>query len=407
MATTKGAKTKFRNRVIIYFVTFILSVVYLIVGNRIATDGQEIFPSDYEGSVRARVEVINDVREANYALEGMEPMVGYTIYFEARILQGSQKNEVVYTMQTIDPYYYPQPKQVTVGDRILIFPDSDMDENADWIMLEYVRTDALVWLGVIFAVLLLLFGRIKGFNTLVSLAFTCLAVFSVFIPAVLAGQNVYVWAIVTCVYIIIMTLLIVYGVNRKSIASGIGCIAGVATAGLITLIMDKIIHLTGMLNEESLYLSMYNAKIDLKAVIFAAVIIGAIGAVMDVSMSISSSLTEISIVSRDPTPRKLIRSGLAIGRDIMGTMANTLVLAYIGSSISVVLLLVAHNRSLLELMNREMIVVDVLQALVGSFGILLTIPLTSLVCAILFRRSQKAREQAKAAREGWLDTEAR
>ncbi len=399
MTASKTSKTRFRKRLIVYFVTLVLSVVYLVVGNHIATGGERVFPSDYNGCVRARVEVINDVRENNVALEGMTPMIGYTIYFEARILKGPQKNEVVYAMQTIDPYYYPQPKQISVGDRILIFPDSDMDENADWIMMEYLRTDALVWLGVIFGVLLLVFGRIKGFNTIVSLAFTCLSVFSVFIPAVLASQNVYIWAIVTCVYIVIMTLLIVYGVNRKSIASGIGCISGVATAGILTLIMDKIIHLTGMLNEDSLYLTMYNSRIDLKAVIFAAIIIGAIGAVMDVSMSIASSLTEISIVSRDPTPRKLIRSGLAIGRDIMGTMANTLVLAYIGSSISVVLLLVAHNGSLLELMNREMIVVDVLQALVGSFGILLTIPLTSLVCAILFRRTQKAKEMARAAAE--------
>ncbi len=399
MASATRSKNKFRKRVIIYFVTLVLSIAYLVVGYRVATGGEPVFSRDYNGSIRARVEVINEVREKDVSLEGMDPMIGYTIYFEARILKGPQKNEVVYAMQTIDPYYYPQPKKIEVGDSILIFADSDMDENADWIMLEYLRTDALVWLGVIFGVLLLVFGRIKGFNTIVSLAFTCLSVFSVFIPAVLAGRNVYVWAIVTCVYIIIMTLLIVYGVNRKSIASGIGCMAGVATAGLLTLIMDKIIHLTGMLNEDSLYLSMYNSKIDLKAVIFAAIIIGAIGAVMDVSMSISSSLTEISIVSRDPTPKKLIRSGLAIGRDIMGTMANTLVLAYIGSSISVVLLLVAHNGALLELMNREMIVVDVLQALVGSFGILLTIPLTSLVCAILFRRTQKARAMAREAAE--------
>ena len=94
MATTKGAKTKFRNRVIIYFVTFILSVVYLIVGNRIATDGQEIFPSDYEGSVRARVEVLNDVREANYALRiplslvGLRPRRGGTLRGDIGVLRG-------------------------------------------------------------------------------------------------------------------------------------------------------------------------------------------------------------------------------------------------------------------------------------------------------------------------------
>lgn len=392
-------KNKLHKRTVIYFAAVLLSVVYLIVGFRIATGGDRIFQEDYNGSVKADVAVINDIRENAVTLNEEDTRTGYTIYFEARIQQGSQKGEVVYAVQTIDPYYYPQPKQVSEGDRILIFPDETIDENADWVMMEYLRTDALIWLGVLFGIVLLLFGRIKGWNTIVSLAFTCLAVFIVFIPAVLNGQNVYVWAIVTCIYIIIMTLTIVYGISRKAIASAVGCASGVAAAGIMTLIMDKIIHLTGMVNEDSLYLSMYNSNIDLKAIIFAAIIIGAIGAVMDVSMSIASSLTEISLVSADPTPKKLIRSGLAIGRDIMGTMANTLVLAYIGSSLSVVLLLVAHNGSLLELMNKEMIVVDVLQALVGSFGILLTIPLTSTVCALLFRNAQKRKAAAKAAAE--------
>ncbi|MBQ3107886.1 MAG: YibE/F family protein, partial [Firmicutes bacterium] len=214
------------------------------------------------------------------------------------------------------------------------------------------------------------------------------AVFVVFIPAVLDGQNIYVWAIVTSVYIILMTMFIVYGANRKSLAAGLGCFAGTLVAGLLTMIMDAIIHLTGMLNEESLYLTMLNSEIDLKGVIFGAIIIGAIGAIMDVSMSIASALEEISQVTDHPTPALLIRSGLSIGRDIMGTMANTLVLAYIGSGLSVVLLLVAHNGSLLELLNREMIIVEMLQALAGSIGILMTIPLTSLISALLLRRAQ-------------------
>ena len=105
MAATTHSKAKFRKRLIVYFVTLVLSVVYLIVGNRIATGGEHVFSPDYNGSLRARVEVINEVRENDVSLEGMDPMIGYTIYFEARILEGAQKNEVVYAMQTIDPYY--------------------------------------------------------------------------------------------------------------------------------------------------------------------------------------------------------------------------------------------------------------------------------------------------------------
>ena len=377
-----------KKRNLIYLATVAFSVLFLLIGFWVTTGGQPLFDPEYNGSIKAKVEVINEVKEEVVSLNGMDSQTGYTIYFEARLLSGENKGQVVYAMQSIDPYYYPQPKQITEGDKVLIFADSEMDPNADWIMMEYVRTDALLWLGVFFAAGILLFGRMKGVNTIVSLAFTCLAVFMVFIPAVLDGRNIYFWAILVSLYIILMTMLIVYGANRKSLSAGLGCFAGTLVAGLLTLIMDLFLHLTGMLNDESLYLTMLNSEIDLKAIIFGAIIIGAIGAIMDVSMSIASALEEISQVTEHPTPAMLIKSGLSIGRDIMGTMANTLVLAYIGSSLSVVLLLVAHNGSLLELLNRESIIVEILQALAGSIGILMTIPLTSFICAFLLRREQ-------------------
>jgi uncharacterized membrane protein len=135
--------------------------------------------------------------------------------------------------------------------------------------------------------------------------------------------------------------------------------------------MDRTLALTGVLSEESVYLTYLpmETPIDLKAIIFAAIVIGAIGAIMDVAMSISSALWEIAGTSESASFETLFRSGINIGRDVMGTMANTLILAYIGSSLSVVLLISVYSSSLLYLLNREMIVVEILQALVGSFGI--------------------------------------
>ena len=133
-----------------------------------------------------------------------------------------------------------------------------------------------------------------------------------------------------------------------------------------------------MVDDDSLHLYLLNEDrpIDLKAIIFSAIIIGAIGAIMDVSVSIASSLKELQDQVEHVSFGMLLKSGITIGKDMMGTMANTLILAYIGSSLSVTLLLVAYSNSLLTLFNREMIVVEILNALVGSFGILLTIPLT-------------------------------
>ena len=164
-------------------------------------------------------------------------------------------------------------------------------------------------------------------------------------------------------------------------------------AGLLTAAMNAIMNITGLVDEQAMYLNDLagGLTIDLRAVIFAAIIIGATGAVMDVAISIASSLYELNDQLENPTFRTLLRSGFTIGRDMMGTMANTLVLAYIGSSLATVVLIVAYNASLTSIFNKEMIVVEVEQALVGSFGILSAIPLTSLLAAWFYPLGRKKR----------------
>ena len=254
--------------------------------------------------------------------------------------------------------------------------------GSEWIFGGYARFDTLLLLGILFFVLLLVFGRMKGFNTIVSLTFTVLAIFTVFIPSILSGYNIYLMSLVTCIFTIAMTLLITNGASTKSIATILGCIFGVAVAAGLSIVFEKLLRLTGMLDEHSISLTYldYVVRIDLVALIYAMIVIGAMGAVMDVAMDISSSLYEIRLHARDIGFARLVKSGIRIGRDVMGTMANTLVLAYIGSSLASILLLITYSASLRELLNRESIVVEILQALVGSTAILLTILLSAVVC---------------------------
>jgi uncharacterized membrane protein len=185
-----------------------------------------------------------------------------------------------------------------------------------------------------------------------------------------------------------MSLLIINGANMKTWAAVIGCIGGIMVAGVMTAFLDSLLKITGIVSEESVYLVELNSTnpINLKAIVFAGILIGAIGAVMDVAMSISSSLYELNEQMYHPSFGQLWKSGLNIGRDMMGTMSNTLILAYIGSSLSLVLLLVAYNTPMIYLFNRELIVVEILQALIGSFGLLFTIPFTSLIASRLYRK---------------------
>jgi len=195
-------------------------------------------------------------------------------------------------------------------------------------------------------------------------------------------------SIVTAIYIVVMTLIIVYGGNKKSFVAALGCVAGILLSGILTFIMANVLELTGLLDEDSMHLLYINDKnpIDLRAIIFGSVILGAIGAVMDVSMSIASSLNELVENMDKPTFSQVIKSGFEIGRDMMGTMANTLILAYIGSSLSVLLLYCAYNSSFIYLINKEIIIVELLQSLIGSIGILMVIPFATFISAKVYLR---------------------
>lgn len=364
---------------------FVSALLIFLAYLGIVGDGT-IFKGTMEGeTITCKVIRVTDVNIQN--ISGENEFV--TVSFRAQALNTSLRGKTLEVLQEIDKTYAFSPKQVEQGDTILVESYTQNSET-QYYFGDFVRITPLIWLLVIFCILVIVFSKMQGLKTIISLGFTCLSVFVVLIPAILNGHNIYFWSITVCVFITVMTLCIISGFNVKSLCAGIGCVCGVLASGLIVIIMDKFLNMTGLLEEESVYLiQLYpDNPINLKAIIFAMIIVGAVGAVMDVSMSISSSLYELKTKSPDIAPKELMKSGFTIGRDMMGTMANTLVLAYIGSSLTSVLLLVAYNASIEQVVNKEMIVAEILQALAGSMGMLLTLPLTSAVCAMIYLKGE-------------------
>ena len=385
---------------ITYLITIIVSISLLVIGNNIAKNGMFSFQNPSQEIVRAKVQRVIEKIEPNFDFiedfsdyETFSPLMqGDKIIFEALITNGSRKGEVVTAEQTFSPQLIDRTKEVGKGDKVLLFKS-----DIGWYFSGYARINALLVLGCLFVLCLIIFGGAKGFNTILSLGFTCTAVFAVFVPAILSGKNIYVMSIIVCVFVIAMMNLIVIGFNKKAAASMAGCAGGVLIAGIIAVVMDKALYLTGIIDEHSRYLINLpgDVQLNLNAVIFAGIIIGAMGAVMDVSISISSSLWEVKEKALNIKFKELLRSGFTIGRDIMGSMADTLILAYIGSSLTLVLLLTIFSTSLLGLFNSEMIAVEILQALAGSLGILFAMPLTALFCSIIYLKEKPVKQPEK------------
>ena len=372
----------------VYLVTIVLAVLYLAAGHYFAVQGLSFFkeksPTDV---VEARVvKLLPAAAGAKFE----------QIRFEAELLSGRQEGVKVTAAQN-KAGSFAVGRDVAVGDKVLLLPGRS--SQGEWSYAEHLRSNVLMWLFAVFALSIIAFGRMQGVNTLISLIFCCLSIFAVFVPAILSGKNVYCWTILTCAFIVVTNLLLVNGISRKTVATILGCIGGLVIAALISASADSFLQLTGLVDEDSMYLLFLNPAdpVDLKAIIFSAIIIGALGAIifsaiiigalgaiMDVAMDIASALNELAATTAEPTRKMLLQAGNNIGRDILGMMSNTLILAYIGGSLTIVLLFFAYNHSLLYLLNKEMVVVEILQAVIGSFGILFTIPFTSFICSRLY-----------------------
>lgn len=380
--------------VIGYFVVLVFALVFLYLGYSIANAGGHFRNEGGVLFVEARITGILDVREFTTPTENWE-----SISFEATITRGARAGEVVSFTQNVRGYFLERfPRAAREGDRVVL---SFSEITGTWNFVEYVRLHYVMALGLVFVVLLIIFGRVKGLNAVLSLGLTGTAVFAVFIPSIMSGRNIYIASILVCLYTIVVTIFLVNGFTKKSFSAVVGCLGGVVAAGGITVLMGRVMELTGVTQTESLQLLyLAEAPLDLNAIIFAGIVIGASGAIMDMAVSISSAMLQVKIQSPALQFGEIFKAGVSIGKDIIGSNINTLVLAYIGSSLTMILILLSHSQALFRVLNRELVVVEILQAIVGSFGVFLTMPLTAVVCATLFSL-RKERDYANSDDDFW------
>ena len=368
----------------VYLVTIILAVLYLAAGHYFAVQGLSFFkeksPTDV---VEARVvKLLPAAAGAKFE----------QIRFEAELLSGRQEGVKVTAAQN-KAGSFAVGRDVAVGDKVLLLPGQS--SQGEWSYAEHLRSNVLMWLFAVFALSIIAFGRMQGVNTLISLIFCCLSIFAVFVPAILSGKNVYCWTILTCAFIVVTNLLLVNGISRKTIATILGCIGGLVIAALISASADSFLQLTGLVDEDSMYLLFLNPAdpVDLKAIIFSAIIIGALGAIMDVAMDIASALNELAATTAEPTRKMLLQAGNNIGRDILGMMSNTLILAFTGTSINTLIFIYAYGYSLNQTINMYSIGIEIIQGISATLGVIFTVPVAAYINALLLKKRKKKHER--------------
>lgn len=256
-------------------------------------------------------------------------------------------------------------------------------EILDLTVSSYQRHSVLGLLALIFCVLVAWIGKLKGIKSLVSLFFTGVCVIYLMLPLLLSGMNPVLAAILIVFLSTFVTLWLVAGLNKKSITAMIGTLAGVLIAALVAYVFSELAHLSGgtMQDTEALLYVSETSHLQVKGLLLAGILVASLGAVMDVAMSIASAMFELSSVNEKLSSKELIRSGMNVGTDMIGTMTNTLILALAGGSLSTVILIYAATISPLQLINLDVLGTELIQGIAGSIGIVITVPVTVLVAA--------------------------
>jgi uncharacterized membrane protein len=277
------------------------------------------------------------------------------------------------------------------GDRVKL--DIYLTESGE---IESISVYTLVRIPYILGLTLLLLaligvvGRKKGVFTMIALVLTMISVFAVLLPLIANGADPVFSAMWVCSVLTFVTMFMVGGLNRKSLAASLGTIGGMLCTYVITVVMNALVRVPAV-ELESVDMLMVNGlgmTFDFSGIIVAGILVGAKGAMMDVSMDIASSMNEIRAVNPERTRKQLFTSGMNVGRDIMGTMSNTLILAYTGSSLMLMINWTVFSESFVDMLNSGYIAIEVVTALCGSIGVVMTIPLTALIASALISRQK-------------------
>lgn len=285
------------------------------------------------------------------------------------------------------------------GDGVTVSFSIKDGEVESIVLQDYDRTVPLLIVLIAFLIITVLVGGRVGAKSLLGLGLTILCVFSILIPLLLGGSETIPTILLICALVTIVTFVILGGVNKKTICAILGTMSGVAFAALFGQIACALTRVNGF--------QMYVANPEIEALLqikqgqdpfyslqigdllVGGILIAALGAVNDVAMSISSSMNELMAVNPNLTRRELFKSGMNIGRDMVGTMTNTLILALVGSALVLMIYLSSLEPSFTQLMSTAFLSVEMVQALASSVGVILAVPMSVLIGMLLFGKRQK------------------
>ncbi len=306
---------------------------------------------------------------------------------EIQILSGTHKDEIMTLTNNMSALFNVDLDE---GDEIIVRILTDDDGAYYASLFNYNRGTILGGFVLVFFVLLAVLGGRKGIGALCGLVFTLASIWFILIPALIKGYS----AIPVTVGIIAVSatgaLSLLNGFSKKTLCAVLGCVIGVVTAGAIAGVVTWLTPMSGFNMSEAENLLLYGADKGLKisGLLVCGVLISALGAVMDTALGIASAVYELHEQNPSLDTKQLFRSGMHIGQDAMGTMANTLILAFAGSSLNMLILVQTYDIPFIQLINTDYICIEVIQSIAGAMGILFTVPIVAFISALVMAKDK-------------------
>lgn len=293
---------------------------------------------------------------------------------------GYENKEVIYNGISDIQVYSVQ--KFRLGDKLLVSADTNTSGEVVYYVIDYIRNNSIYLLFFIFVSSILIINGLKGFRAIVSLFVTFFVILKFILPQILNGSNPIVISIFGGFFILLMIIYITEGINKKSHLAILGIFISMVITGILAVIFSNILRLTGMSEDGVFLIDMIDKAINFKGLLFAGTIIGALGVLDDMVVSQISAVEEIKKTNLDLSNYEVFKRAYKIGISHVGSMTNTLFLAYAGSSLTVLLLFyVGTKGSMLDVLSNDLVVIEIFRSLIGGIGLALSMPISTFLGA--------------------------
>ena len=331
-----------------------------------------------------KAEVINIVSSEN---KGKGEFSNFTQTLEVKFLNGPLEGQTKIA-ENSGSIKFAEEKKVNIGDKVIILEINQID-NTNYSVWDKYRLDYIFFLVIGFFTLIIIFAGLKGIGSIIGMITSFIILIGFIVPQILNGHNPLFITILGSALILIITIFLAHGVSKKTSVALTSTVIALTITGILAYMIVKMMNLTGLGNEDNYMLQIGNVDINAQGLLLSGIIIGTLGVLDDVTTTQSAAIFEFLKINKKLTITDLFMKGYNVGKDHIASLVNTLILAYAGASLAlfVIFVLNPNNIPAWVMLNDEMIIEEIVRAIVGSIGLILAVPITTIIAAYIAKRA--------------------